>query len=148
MIRVSLIYVGITIFLAFVDAVRIKVKWGKQENINHITSILLGLGGILPAILIASYRTYIITGKLTYEEYFIFCIFSIVASMCIRLAVFDLFLNLWRIGFKINPTMRLDYESKTTSSWIDQHLRLSFGQKRGLAVVGYAAVLFVYYKIY
>lgn len=148
MIRVSLIYVGITIFLAFVDAVRIKVKWGKQDNINHIISILLGLGGILPAILIASYRTYIITGKLTYEEYFIFCIFNIGVCLCVRLAIFDPFLNLWRIVFKINPTMRLDYKSKTTSSWIDQHLRLSFWQKRGLAVVGYAAVLFIYYKIF
>lgn len=148
MIRLSIIYALLTIGpLAFIDAIRIKIGIkNKKANINHTVSVLFAGIGVIAAILLI--------GKVQHLRYFtlaplVITVLVICMAATIRLALYDMALNLWRILFKINPTMRLDYESFTTSSWFDKHSEeLSFWQKRGLAVLGYAAVLFVYYKIF
>lgn len=144
MILASLIYVGVTFILALVDAIRIRIKYGKVPNIDHRVSSALALffAGPLTSACILNIEAF---GLVWFFRFIII----FVALLAIRFAFYDIMINFIRILTKTNPTMRLDYVSIKTSSYEDQHSeKLSFWQKRGLAVVGYAVVLFVYYKIF
>lgn len=144
MIQASLIYIGVTFLLALVDAIRIQVKYGKVPNIDHRVSDALALLLVGPLTLVCIMNTEAFGWLWVLRFIMIF-----IVLVAIRFAFYDPMINFLRILTKTNPTMRLDYVSTKTNSYEDQHSeKLSFWQKRGLAVLGYAMVLFVYYKIF
>lgn len=147
MITPSIIYVAVTILLAYVDAIRIKVNWDKVKNIDHKISINLAL--------YTGSATLCLWTVLNCKQgewdwmYFISFAFISLAMVAIRLTLFDLLLNLFRIFMKINPTMRLDYVSTKTSSYEDQHSeKIGFWQKRALAIAAWFILYIVYRLIF
>jgi len=147
MIKASLIYLVITILLALIDAIRIKVRWGKVGDIDHLISDFAAVGAGIPAMVwwvVAEGKTFVS------EWLFVLATLLICLSfMAIRLCFYDPFLNLFRILFKVNPTMRLDYVSVKTTSYEDQHSnKLSFWKKRVFALGAWITCLGVYYLIF
>lgn len=144
MIAPSLIYAVATILLAFVDAVRIKVKWGKAGNIDHEASAALGIMTAFTVCFITMW------GHIS-NFWWALLWFVLLSAMfvVIRLAIFDPFLNLFRILTKTNPTMRLDYESATTSSYVDNHSHpIGFWRKRALALAAWFVLSIIYHFIF
>jgi hypothetical protein len=144
MITASLIYIGVTFLLALVDAIRIKVKWGKVPNIDHKLSseLALILSGPVASVCILNTEPFGWTWLLRFDIIF-------AGLIAVRFAFYDLFINFLRILTKTNPTMRLDYVSTKTSSYEDQHSeKISFWQKRAIGVAGWVVIMFVYYKIF
>jgi hypothetical protein len=136
MIKASAIYVVITCLLALFDAYRIKKAKGIVENINHKVSSGLGFIGMVIAVGPFWPKTAPVLLALLYAA--IACL----ACAFIRLAIFDPCLNLER-------RMKIDYESSTTSSYVDQHTgKLSFWQKRAIGVAGWGLLLFIHYAIF
>jgi hypothetical protein len=134
MIRVSLIYAATTILLALIDAIRIKAMKGKVENINHNVSSVLG--GIC-AFVVAFW--WAIDVRLPFNLQTVGIALFVGASFfVVRLVFYDVSLNFFRIITKTNPTMRLDYESATTSSYVDNHSHpIGFWEKRALALAAW-----------
>lgn len=141
MIQPCIIYAVVTIFLSWVDAMRIKYVYGKQPNINHTVSTQLAIWSGFGV-----YAWWVIKIPLTW--WLAIAIILMVASFIgIRLVLFDIFLNLFRIWTGTNPTGRVDYESATTSSYIDNQSRpMPFWLKRAMGVAGFA-VMFLLYKV-
>lgn len=137
MITPSLIYAGVTVLLALVDAIRIKIKWGSEDNISHNVSDALAWGGAV--IVFGVYLVFTKEGvTLSLWEYVLSGMINALQFIAVRLAVYDPFLNLFRILTKTNPTMRLDYESATTSSYVDNHSHpIGFWRKRALALAAW-----------
>lgn len=147
MIKASLIYAAFTILLAIIDAIRIKVKWNKVANINHKVSTDLALyaGAITLAIWV------VLNCKIGEWHWAYLAAFALVGlgCVCIRLMFYDICLNIFRIITKTNPTLRLDYQSPTTSSYIDQHTeKIDFWEKRILAVEAWLILFFIYHAIF
>lgn len=133
MITPSLIYAGVTVLLGLVDAIRIKAIWGKSRNIDHGASTALGIMTALTVCFITMW------GNIS-NFWWALLWFVLLSAMfvVIRLAIFDPFLNLFRILTKTNPTMRLDYESATTNSYVDNHSHpIGFWGKRALALAAW-----------
>lgn len=148
MITPSLIYAGITILLALVEAIRFKVRWGKVANINHKVSEWLAIAGAVPVLWfwIANVDESISS---VWWKFFVAADLIGFAFIAIRLAIYDPLLNFLRILTKTNPTMRLDYVSTETSSYEDQHSeKLGFWQKRALGVTAWAVLFVIYSKIF
>ena len=106
------------------------------ENINHTTSAIIGAAGAAIVSIIYSVQK---NGFWTPVIYYVVVFF---ACLCIRMAIYDPMLNIFRIFTKTNPTGRVDYSSDTTTAKTEKYL--TFWQKRMLAVLGYAAILFLH----
>jgi len=145
MITPSIIYAAVTILLAFVDALRIKVRWGKTGNINHDLSYILALlwGGTV-------LMWWGINTGMELNWWTALALLLAGIGMCfIRLALFDPCLNIFRILTKTNPTGKIDYVSSTTSSYEDQHSeKVSFWWKRVLGMTGWVVMYFLYRLIF
>lgn len=142
--QASLIYIGVTFLLALVDAIRIRVKYGKVANIDHGFSagLSLVLTGPLVSICILNTDAF---GWVWILRFFII----FVGLIGIRVAFYDICINFLRIITKTNPTMRLDYVSTKTSSYEDQRSeKISFWEKRAIGVAGWVIVFLVYNKIF
>lgn len=149
MLQASVIYAAVTILLAYVDAIRIKVNWDKVKNIDHTISWELGLiagaAVMLYCVLILRIHADVL---MQWKGLAVFILY-VVSFISIRVAVFDLALNVFRLLFKINPTLRLDYVSTKTSSYEDQHSeKIGFWQKRALAVAAWFILYIVYRLIF
>lgn len=144
MLLASIIYVGVTLLLSLIDSIRIKVSYGKVGNIDHnmSTSLAVLTGGL----------TLMFTPHPEFGLNFITLlgiILILFGFIGIRIGLYDPILNLFRILMKTNPTMRLDYESPTTSSYVDNHSRpIGFWQKRVLSIGVWGACWFIYYSIF
>jgi hypothetical protein len=114
-----------------------------MPNIDHkLSRELAGISiGIVAAIGVINAEKF---GIHWLYRYLVVC----VGLLAIRFAFYDVCINFLRIVTKTNPTMRLDYSSITTSSWVDQHIDLFFWQKRAIGVVGWVMVLLVYNIIF
>lgn len=152
MIKVTLISLGFTVLLALIDAIRIKIAWGKKENIDHGISTLL-------AFIFMAITLYIVLGLWPTEistsdrliSHALFWSFSALTYTLVRLSVYNIFLNLYRILTDTNPTGRIDYVSVSTNSKIDTNKwwgRLTFWEQRGIAVFAWAIVVFAHYKLH
>lgn len=116
MIIFAILYAAITILLAAVDAMRIRLIWGKQKNINHVISWLL-------AIVTAAILLYITGLYRVWQAY--------VSVIGIRWLIFDPALNLFR-------GKRIDYASKSTNSfvdWAETRMGLGFWKQRIAALI-------------
>lgn len=135
MIKASLLYSAITVLLALIDAIRIKKAKGIVENINHkVSSTLAGIAMVIVNVCF-------IHGALC-GDYFLKWVLFIFAFTSIRLALYDPLLNLMR-------RMKIDYESPTTSSYVDQHTnKLTFWDKRIFAFGAWAALVYIHYLIF
>lgn len=144
MIRASLIYIAVTILLALVDAIRIRIKYGKQANIDHELSSILAIliAGPLASICILQTELFGWIWLLRYAIIFL-------GLMSVRFATYDIFINFFRILTKTNPSMRLDYVSDKTSSYEDQHSeKIGFWQKRGIGIAAWFIIWIIYCKIF
>jgi hypothetical protein len=137
MIRASLIYMGVTFLLALVDAIRINIARRKgQSNIAHkVSTELAAIFGVVVA------ATGIWGDKKFGLDWIYRLLIVQVALVFIRLIFYDPLLNVLR-------RLPLDYESGTTSSWIDRHVHFSFWQKRAIGVAAWVIIVLVYYKIF
>lgn len=137
MIKASLLYAAITMLLALIDAIRIKRAKGIVANINHETSVLLAIwsAAIPLSIVFWNYHTW--TALLVVKlAMFVF------AFIALRLLFYDGFLNIFR-------RMKIDYESPTTSSYVDQHTnKLTFWDKRILALAAWFALASIHWLIF
>lgn len=146
MILSSIIYVGVTLLLSLIDSIRIKVHYGKVGNINHNISSILAI----------CTETFTIIWWVYKEGYFLSFWLALLAIslicwglIAVRVVLYDPFLNLFRIFFKINPTMRLDYVSVKTSSYEDQHSeKIGFWQKRIISAGAWIVLLYAYHLIF
>lgn len=137
-----IIYAVATILLAWIDAMRIKAKWGKAGNIDHVVSTALG---VMTAY-VDCYLTMWGHISVFWWALLWFALLS-AAFVFIRLALFDIALNGFRLWTGTNPTGRIDYVSTTTSSYEDQHSeKVGFWMKRIIGVAGWA-VMFLLYKV-
>lgn len=136
-----LIYAAVTILLSWIDAMRIKYAYGKQPNINHTVSTQLAIWSGFGV-----YAWWVIKIPLTW--WLAIAIILMVASFIgIRIALFDIFLNLFRRWTGTNPTGRIDYVSTTTSSYEDQHSeKFPFWAKRIGGFIGWL-LMFLLYKV-
>lgn len=115
MITPSIIYSVITILLSLVDAIRIKIGWGRKPNINHMVSWQLSLwsgGGVA-----AWFYWHV---PFTWWA-FLAAMILVVGFVGIRLSLYDPLLNIFRIWTGTNPAGRIDYVSTVTNSYEDQH---------------------------
>jgi hypothetical protein len=137
MIIPSAIYAIITIFLAFVDYLRIKHAQGKEQNINH------GVSGILDITAMAGVSIWYLDHPYADFWQLVAKAFILALGYCaIRLLVYDLTLALMR-GLPYN------YESATTSSYIDNHSRpIPWWDKRIIAAVIWIVLLIAYHLIF
>lgn len=138
-----IIYAIVTILLSWTDSMRIKYERGKVANINHAVSSGLAAGtGIAVVVWWVWYNHIPITWWLLLAVLLIG-----LAFIGLRVALYDPLLNLFRLWTGTNPTGRIDYESPTTSSYIDNHSRsMPFWLKRVMGVAGFA-VMFLLYKV-
>jgi len=150
MIQLSAIYLLFTILLAIVDAIRIKIVYGKKENIDHKVSYYLALIAVLFSITIYHH----VYGNPKHWGWLKFALllntFGWPLCALVRLAVYPVALNLFRILTKTNPTVRLDYVSEKTDDTVDNFpvwRKLSFWQQRAVAVFLWAVITFLFYKI-
>jgi len=150
MIQLSLIYVGFTVLLAIVDAIRIKIVWGKKANIDHNISFHLAV--LFTAVAIALYSIplglHLHMGPIKLAV--VINAFGWPACGLIRLSEYPVALNFFRILTKTNPTGRIDYKSVSTSSSVDRLRwwnKLSFWQQRAVATTGWAVLIFLWYKL-
>lgn len=143
MIIPSLLYTVITILLALVDAIRVKIAIGKVPNISHKVSYRLA--GILGGSVIG-WWWYSLGLSFTWCTILAVALVS-VGFVGIRLALYDPVLNAFRLLMGINPTGRIDYESPTTSSYVDNHSRpMPFWMKRFMGATGWL-LMFLLYKV-
>jgi hypothetical protein len=127
-----------------VEAIRFKVQWGKVKNINHAVSRGLGIavGALILiwwgiAVLLCNWWSLLAVG------------ITALSFVGIRFALYDPFLNIFRLLFGINPTGRIDYVSTQTSSYEDQHSeKVTFWWKRVIGGAGWAAMYFLYKIIF
>jgi len=137
MIFPSVIYAVITVLLALIDALRIKYAQGKQENINHEVSVALAVFAGMAAFGFS--RMDLIGGGWVGLWQMIPIFLGFIA---IRFLLYDPFLNAFR-------HLPIDYESSTTSSYVDNHSRpIPFWEKRLFAAVGWGVVLITYHLIF
>jgi len=136
MIKASAIYWGVIVILGLIDAIRIKKAKGVVPNIKHwVGDLLAGIGAVI-TIGFTSPQGH------TFMFSFWWAFFVAAGFVFMRLAFCDISLNLWR-------RMKIDYQSPTTSSYVDQHTgKLSFWQKRALGVAGWGLLLFIHYLIF
>jgi hypothetical protein len=137
MINASLLYIIITFLLALFDAIRIRIVYGKKPNIDHKVSTYLALIAVLFSITIY----HAVIGNPKHWGWFKFAVllnaFGWPLCALVRVAVYPVLLNLFRIITKTNPTVRLDYVSDKTDSKVDNlpvWRKLSFWQQRCVAV--------------
>lgn len=136
-----ILYAIVTILLSWVDALRIKEKWGKAGNINHHVSTQLAIWSGFGV-----YAWWVIKIPLTWWLA-IAIILMVACFFFIRLALFDICLNIFRRWTGTNPTGRIDYVSTRTNSYEDQHSeKVPFWAKRIIGVVGFA-LMFLLYKV-
>jgi hypothetical protein len=129
-----LIYAAVTILLAAVDAIRIRLSWGKKKNIDHRISWGLAIA--------AGITQYLIT-KPPYHNSLFWGLFWF-AYMCVsvRLLIYDVFLDLFR-------WRKIGYTSSTTSSWIDRHFTwLTFWHRRFIAAWMVVFAFISYYNMF
>lgn len=145
MIVLSIIYAIVTSLLALVDAIRVKIAMGKVPNISHKVSYKLA--GILGGSVIGWWW---VSLGLSFTWWSVLAVALVsVGFVGIRLALYDLLLNVFRLLTGTNPTGRIDYESPTTSSYVDNHSRpTGFWMKRVLGVAGWAAMFLLYKLIF
>jgi hypothetical protein len=145
MITPSLIYTIATILLALTDAIRIKIRWGKTGNINHKVSVRLAAfaGG-------CTLGWWIVESGIYWNWWSVLaCTLVGISFIAIRVVLYDPMLNFSRIIMKTNPTMRIDYESPTTSSYIDNHSQpMPFWLKRIMGVAGWVVIWLLYKVIF
>lgn len=145
MIKASLIYAAVTILLAFVDSVRIKRAKGIVENIDHGWSVAFAIWSGTLVIMLFIEPYHLVNYEFLAEwdiNKLMQGIFAIPMFIFIRMCFFDISLNLWR-RFKI------DYESLTTSSYVDQHTnKLTFWDKRFIAMGAWFVCWLLYYLIF
>lgn len=142
MIRASLIYIAVTLLLVIVEIIRIRIARKKgQANIDHAISTKLAFIGMLFPMLIEGYNPFLILHSISFGKYFILCFLIMISCLCVREIFWDGLLNIGR-------RLPINYESSTTNSWIDQHIKLSFWQKRAIGIVAWAVIAIVYYKIF
>jgi hypothetical protein len=137
MLKASLIYTGITILLALIDAIRIRKAKGIVDNINHKVSA--GLACFMATVTVIVWMPKWVVGiwlALGWGFY------MGIALALVRVIIFDPSLNIAR-------RMKINYESPTTSSYIDNHSRpIGFWEKRTIGLAGWGILLFVHYAIF
>lgn len=140
-----ILYAVATILLAWIDAMRIKAKYGYQQNIDHkpswIAAITIGLG----------ITVYWCMENCTPGEwrpiYLVVFIMQWSSFAFIRLALYDILLNIFRLWTGTNPTGRIDYVSTKTNSYEDQHSeKVGFWIKRAMGMAGFT-LMFLLYKV-
>lgn len=142
MTHLSLIYLCFTILLALIDAIRIRVQWGLRKNINHTVSYVLA--GI--ALVIALEMDFHVRPSIW------ICILygamSVLVAGAIRLAMYNIFLGIFRIWTKTGRLV--DYVSISTTSTIDTiewWAKIPFWIQRLLAAIVWAILVWVYWLI-
>ncbi len=144
MLTPSLIYIAVTILLALVDAIRVKIAMGKVPNINHKVSWKLGVatGGVV----LMWWEIFVLPGN---WWSFLVAAITALSFVGIRLAFYDIVLNALRIAMGTNPTGRIDYVSTKTTSYEDQHSeKVGFWWKRIIGIAGWMAMYFLYRLIF
>jgi hypothetical protein len=138
-----IIYAAVTLLLALTDTIRVKIAQGKIPNINHAVSYKLAW--ILGGLVIVWWWVHI---RLSFNWWTVLAIALVsIAFVGIRVALYDLLLNLFRIWTGTNPTGKIDYVSTETSSYEDQHSeKVGFWAKRAMGVAGFV-VMFLLYKV-
>lgn len=144
MLTPSIIYAAVTVILALIDALRIKKHWGKIANIDHKVSddlaIIIGATVIL---------WWLFTSLLCNWWSLLAIAIAGIGMVFIRIALFDICLNIFRILTKTNPTGKIDYVSLTTSSYVDQHSeKANFWLKRIIGAAGWVIMYFLYRLIF
>lgn len=152
MIRITFLYMGFTVLLAMIEALRTYIAYGKKENIDHTISTVLGVAAwIWTMVIIMLVWPGDFPQPFSWLSHCIFIVFSAATCVLVRLSEFNILLNFYRIITGTNPTGRLDYVSTKTSSKTDTNKwwsRLSFWQQRGIATAAWAFVVFTYYKLH
>lgn len=143
MLTPSLIYIAVTILLAWTDAIRIKVRWNKVKNIDHGLSRILAFttGGLLTVLFVYKIAPSWLL--------LVYVLLLMVAFIAIRLALYDPLLNIFRAWTGTNPTWNIGYVSTETSSYEDQHSEMvGFLWKRIIGMAGFFAMYFLYRIIF
>lgn len=141
MLTPSIIYAITTILLALVDAIRIKRVWGKQPNITHTVSWQLAIWSGFGV-----YLWWVMPISLTWWLAIAIPLLAL-GFVAIRLALFDIFVNLFRQWTGTNPTGRIDYVSTETTSDVDQHSeKIPFWWKRIGGILVWL-LMFLLYKV-
>lgn len=151
MLKLSLISLGFTVVLALAEAIRIRIVYGKKQNIDHHISTGLAIGAAMLAILFYGLTAH---GLMTKRELLRFAIllnlFGWPLCGLVRLVAYNPILNLFRILTKTNPTGRIDYVSDKTTSETDNFKwwkKLGFWQQRAIAFAGWGLLIWLYYKV-
>ncbi len=117
---------------------------GKVPNIDHKVSWKLGVatGGAV----LMWWEIFVLPGN---WWSFLAAAIAAISFVGIRLALYDLCLNIFRLLLGINPTLRLDYVSTETTSYDDQHSeKVGFWWKRIIGIAGFFAMYFLYRLIF
>ncbi len=132
MIFKAFLYAIYTVLSAYVESIRIKIGWGKNKNVIHFISGLIGIAGFLAIIFIFHVKSPIDL------------IFYTLICLLIRGILYDPFLNLFR-------KKEIDYTSPTSTSIIDKKesiFKWGFWKQRRIYLYSFIFMIILYYIIH